>query len=46
MREPGTTVKDLIRAQLYDGGEYVVSNGRDIIGRLVQSDIFNALLRE
>lgn len=46
VRDAGTTVKDLMRAQLNDGGEYFVSNGSNIIGRLDHSDIFKALLRE
>ncbi|WP_406647680.1 choline ABC transporter ATP-binding protein [Aliisedimentitalea scapharcae] len=41
-----TTVKDLMRAQLNDSGEYFVSNGRDIVGKLDHSDILKALLRD
>lgn len=41
-----TTVRELMRAQLSDAGEYFVSNGRDIIGKLDHNDIFKALLRE
>lgn len=40
------SVRDLMRAQLNDGGEYFVSNGRSIVGKLDHSDIFKALLRE
>ncbi|WP_154665055.1 hypothetical protein [Leisingera daeponensis] len=46
MRDAGTTVQDLLRALLNDGGEYFVPNGRDITGRMDHFDIFKALLCE